>query len=450
MAIVAKLYEKSDEYLRYVAHRQAKKSIDKVLLQEASEYVTIHTQLLEELPAFLEGFTRIYELSLAAFTAAQAKYFEALRDRLALYTAQYLTEPTEMITVGDEIKQVRLDVSTSRGIHKAWIERWREPNTLIKSLQITGGDGSRDTLSRANNLNAGHTSRASGTSGSTRPPSGRPGSGHRPLSFHRSTSSHDAASGLSNRNTSSTKSGSHHSSLEPPGSSRCRSVSLMAAPDSTPGSTGPELRPDSGSLFGSLIRRASHRDRRRESSTSLLDSTSGSSNPSQRSTMIKRPSLSRSKSTATAASARSSAAQSVAEESERLSFGLPRIPTTETKFLFDNLSLDSQKSAAEAPLYTSVVVDHDSTPMLIENKNEPVTYTSVKKMSLSALGLGGTTPPAEETAEPTVEPDVSEAWRHSPVLYSCCAVADFNPLELGDMRFNGLGFLSLVAGDMVE
>jgi hypothetical protein len=36
------------------------------------------------------------------------------------------------------------------------------------------------------------------------------------------------------------------------------------------------------------------------------------------------------------------------------------------------------------------------------------------------------------------------------VLYSCCAVADFDPIELGDLRFNGLRFLPLLAGDMVD
>lgn len=209
--------------------------------------------------------------------------------------------------------------------------------------------------------------------------------------------------------------------------------------DTAPGSTGPELRPDSGSIFGSLIRRASHREKRRESSTSLLDSTSGSSNPSNRSTMIKRPSLHRHRSSVTT-SARSSAAQSVVEESERHSFGLPRIPTTETKFLFDNLSLDSQKGSHE-PLYASVLVDNA--------KGTPVSYTSVQNMSLSALGFGDITPPAPTQLEPE-EMDAGETWRDSHVLYSCCAVAEFNPAELGNLRFNGLSFLALVAGDIVE
>lgn len=426
LAIIAKLDEKSEVYSRYIAHRQAKKSIDKLLLQEASEYVTIHTQLLEELPAFLEGFTRIYELSLAAFTGAQAKYFGTLRDTLALYSAQYLTEPTEMVTEGNTIKEVRIDVSTSRGIHKAWIERWREPNSIVRSLQITGGEGSRDTLSRANNLNAGHAARSSGGSNA----SGTPRSQRRRSHHH--TSSYDARSASTLRHTLSGTSASKHSSLEPPTNSRRRSVSLIANAETPPGSTGPELRPDSGSIFGSLIRRASHRERRQGSSTSLLDSTPSSSILSNGSSpLIKRPSLKRHKSGMTTPSARSSAAQSIAEDSERHSFGLPRIPTTGTKFLFDNLSLDSQKSSE--PPYSA------------PNGSEPVTYSTVQGMSLSALGLGDTTPPAASDI------DAGETWRDSRVLYSCCAVADFNPSEVGDdMRFNGLSFITLIAGDMIE
>jgi hypothetical protein len=467
LAIIAKLDEKSDVYSRYVAHRQAKKSIDKILLQEASEYVTVHSQLLEELPAFLEGFSRIYEMSLGAFITAQSKYFETLRDTLALFSAQYLTEPTEMTMIANSYKEVRMDVSTSRGIHKAWLERWREPNNVMKSLQITGGDGARDTQMRANNLNAGHTSRASGGSSGSAPSSKRFTASSRPPS-HRKTPSFDARSSTL-RNTPS-MTASPHSSLEPPSSSsnpRRRSVSLNV--ETPPGSTGPELRPDSGSIFGSLIRRASHRDRRRESSTSLLDSLSGSlsgssSNPSARSTLLmKRPSLRREKST----SARSSAAQSHAEDSERHSFGLPRIPTTNDKFTFDNLSLDSQKNEA---LYGNA---------------HPVTYQQ-QDIGLSALGLGDTTPPTDgyylkppqadgyflqpprephsEDATPDTyatpetyttpmgidEPDAGETWRDARVLYSCCAVADFDPIELGDLRFNGLRFLPLLAGDMVD
>ncbi|BEI87648.1 uncharacterized protein CcaverHIS019_0103660 [Cutaneotrichosporon cavernicola] len=454
LAIIAKLDEKSDVYSRYIAHRQAKKSIDKLLLQEASEYVTVHSQLLEELPAFLEGFTRIYEMSLGAFITAQSKYYETLRDTLALFSAQYLTEPTEMAMVANTIKEVRMDVSTSRGIHRAWLERWREPNSVMKSLQITGGEGSRDTQMRANNLNAGHTNRTSGGSSGSTPSSGRLTSSSRPHSHSRTPSYVARTSTL---RTTPSAAASPHSPLEPPSNPRRRSLSLNV--ETPPGSTGPELRPDSGSIFGSLIRRASNRDRRRESSTSLLDSRSGSSssNPSIRSTIIKRPSMRREMST----SARSSAAQSRSEENERHSFGLPRIPMTDAKFLFDNLSIDSEKNQAA---YATV---------------PPVSYQQ-QDMSLSALGLGDTTPPADvyylkppqpdsyflqpphepnnegATSEMYTtlmgidEPDAGETWREARVLYSCCAVADFNPVELGDLRFNSLRFLPLLAGDMVD
>ncbi|GMK56744.1 hypothetical protein CspeluHIS016_0305840 [Cutaneotrichosporon spelunceum] len=387
LAIIAKLLEKSDVYSRYVGMRQAKKSIDKILLQEVSEYVTVHSQLLEELPAFLEGFTRIYEMSLGAFVTAQSKYFETLRDTLALFSAQFLTEPTEMAMVGDTIKECR--------------KQWERAELAALSFVFQASLASPHTLIRRSLFNVANDAKRYSV-----------------------------------------------------GPFVIGTVVKSAA------SVRPELRPDSGSIFGSLIRRASNRDRRRESSSSLFDSRGGSgsssSNPSVRSTMIKRSSM-----RVNSASARSSATHSQSEDNERHSFGLPRIPMTDTKFVFDNLSLGNEKNEA-----TYVAVP-------------PVTYQQ-QDMGLSALGLGDTTPPTDvyylkspqpdgyfvqQPHEPSgddvtpemyikpmgvEEPDAGETWREEQVLYSCCAVADFDPVELGEPRFNGLRFLPLLAGDMVD
>lgn len=147
--IIDKLNKKSADYARYVAYASAKKSVDRPLLLEASEYVAIHTQLLEELPAFLEGYNRILEIAVAAFVGAQVRYYGAMRDRIVKYTDKFLTVPTdEQVTDRGDICEVKLDVSTFRGIHKAWIDRFREPHMMMKNLEITGGDGSEFKLAR--------------------------------------------------------------------------------------------------------------------------------------------------------------------------------------------------------------------------------------------------------------------------------------------------------------
>lgn len=70
-------------------------------------------------------------------------------------------------------------------------------------------------------------------------------------------------------------------------------------------------------------------------------------------------------------------------------------------------------------------------------------------MEFSALGFGDM-PTQQFHFDPTRPDGVAESWRQAPTLYSCTAVADFNPLELGNHRFQGLYFLPLVAGDFVE
>lgn len=142
--IIDKLNKKASDYARYLAHKNAAKKSslpDRALVQEAADYVAIHTQLLEELPAFLEGYNRIIEIAVAAFTMAQARYFATFRDRISTFNSQYLSVPTELAAHGDNLDEVLVDLSNSRGIHKAWLNAYREPNNAMRNLDCINGDG---------------------------------------------------------------------------------------------------------------------------------------------------------------------------------------------------------------------------------------------------------------------------------------------------------------------
>lgn len=424
LLVVEKLNRKSSEYARFVAHRQAKKNIERVLMQDATEYVSIHTQLLEELPAFLEGWKRIFEMALVALTNTQAEYYASIRDRVSAFSAQYVSEPMEETTDGNGIQVVPLDVTKPRGLHKAWHNNWHEPNADVRSLAITGGDGSR-----------------SGTLRST-------------PKFTQSTWEKSPGSSTMSPALPSAESSSLNHLLPPTVTSggRRRSMSLMAPPMSTTPLSEQSRQNDpprpesaSGRSFVGLLRRNSHRESRRANSSrrsskddsgtkigKFFPGSDRSSTPASVSrpatptsatfpppaqpvnqpysqTQLRQPIVDR----ARTKSRSTMASEASQEEKERHSFGLPRIPTDGNQFL-DSLTV--------------------STPL---------------DVTFSGLGLGLDIPPSPRAA-PAPELDPSETWRASKVLYSCAAVADFNPVELGDQKFKGLSFLPIVAGDLVD
>ena len=138
--VVAKRDSKSSDYGRYVAFRNSgiATPIDKSILHNAGEFVALHTQLVDELPAFLEGYMRILDFAVVAFARAQAAYFASIRDKLAAFAVHYIHAPPRRRSSGNmELEDEAVDQSSGRAIIKAWHENWSPFADAMDHFQCT-------------------------------------------------------------------------------------------------------------------------------------------------------------------------------------------------------------------------------------------------------------------------------------------------------------------------
>jgi hypothetical protein len=124
--VIVKRESKSQDYVRYTNLLKARKSADRSLLVSARDFYALHCQLVEELPIFLERYTRILDLALRAFAEAQARYFEGVKTHLGEFTKRWIARPRrDTLGNGSEATQGDVDMMTGRGIVKAWHDSWQ-------------------------------------------------------------------------------------------------------------------------------------------------------------------------------------------------------------------------------------------------------------------------------------------------------------------------------------
>ncbi|KAL1412485.1 hypothetical protein Q8F55_000230 [Vanrija albida] len=423
MTIIEKLNRKSSEYARYVAFKQAKKTVDRLLLNEASDYVAIHTQLLEELPAFLEGHQKIFEMAMSAFVMAQARFYEGIRDRVQLFAIQYLT----MRPIDQATKQERR-VSHARGIHRMFYNENSSADKALQRIGCVSGDLSGRPATVPEVLSPGVTSNTS------EPPPLR----HTPSSR-------------------SIKSRSRESS-ESSGTGRARSMSLVQRDDALS---------RSGSISAGnssrLLRRPSQLAQRQDSTYSESSNRSSSglslTGAGNRSTASVPP-LDRSRTHSRSDSRLTVLSTDSTEESiGRHSFGLPRIPLEGSGLVFDSFGFSPSKPST--PIYPRHDHSGQSSPTtandpslaalgLVNGSNSDVLTITMKHRSQPNQSSPLSTTTTSSASVMSNEPDASVSWQGSKTLYSCQAVADFSPSELGNKRFQGLLFLPLATGDLVN
>nr|XP_018259506.1 uncharacterized protein I303_07574 [Kwoniella dejecticola CBS 10117]OBR81664.1 hypothetical protein I303_07574 [Kwoniella dejecticola CBS 10117] len=440
------------DYTRYHALKASKKTIERSLASSAAEFVALHTQLVDELPAFLEGCLRILDIALVGFAKAQAKYHVGIKERLAAYEEAWMVLP-----LSPKVERSPTDTSTPRGIVKAWHESWAPYGEAMGHFNCTRP--ARIAASRIASFNTRPGSRPISRSGS---PMLSPGLRH--------SASVTSPTSLN---------GSRPASPAPSKSGRFRSSSLRS--QTTPSTitvTSPKESSANSSMFNLL---------RRSNSKHNVPKAGGSP------TVARPPMHTR---TSSAGGLKPSSASIISEASSRLSWGLPRISADPTQPIFEGLGLsptkpttglsrNDSKRAISDPVYTTppssnnlFSVDLNSSQVSLASTSTNVDIPSTRRNGLGSgsgdgvgLGLGDvsdlaledtsryTHPFANVPSSPVIvhrqrqrtdEMDAAEGWRNEQVIYQCACVADFDPAELGDRRYRGLRFLSMVSGDLID
>ncbi|KAK8850760.1 hypothetical protein IAR55_004680 [Kwoniella newhampshirensis] len=449
--VINKRDSKLPDYTRYHALRVTKKAIDRTLAQGAVDFVALHTQLVEELPAFAEGYMRILDIAVVAFARAQTKYHDAVRGRLSSFAKTWIQPPQSLNASDDPI-----DVSTSRGIVKTWHDSWAPYAEAMEHFQCT--KPTRGVPSRIATFN-----------GDSR---------HNDQSVVRSASPTPvhALRHSASITSPSSSSDSRPSSPALRSGGRFRSSSLRSQTGPTIITTSAVSPVKEGKEFSrfSLLRRSNSK-----TSVPKVD-------------RAVRPPLSPRHSSGL----RPSSMSMSSDASSRMSWGLPQIAADGGKSMFEGLGLSPTKSfkltdqprstsdprgyaassahSAVNP-YDNASYDHEMTGSHISlaSTNPGLGFGDLERAEEARRKSGSSNPAVTAifTASATrssssgspvssvstarskksgKEIDVAEGWRNEKVMYQCACVADFDPLELGNKKYRGLKFLPMSSGDMID
>ncbi|WWD07212.1 hypothetical protein V865_005309 [Kwoniella europaea PYCC6329] len=443
------------DYTRYHALRASKKTVERIVIQSAGEFVALHTQLVDELPAFLEGCLRILDVALVGFAKAQARYHQGVKDRLSAFEEAWVVLP-----LSPNIERSPTNTKTSRGIVKAWHDGWAPYAEAMDHFQCTRP--ARTAATRIATFNAKPGSRPVSRSNS---PMLSPGHNHA-LRHSASITSPTSLSGSS-----------RPSSPAPNKSGRFRSSSLRSQTGPSPQVITVTSPTQSTSSMFSLLRRSNSKNnvtKLRSNSTSQ-NQDGGNNRPSMHAR------------NASGGGLKPSSSSIISEASSRLSWGLPRINADPSQPIFDGLGLSPTKPssatltrnnshrATSDPIGQNNIFSVDlnssqvSLSSSITNVNNDSPSNSISSRTASGsgvgLGLGDVSSLREKDKHPfsvipatipmvrrqrTDEVDAADGWRNEQVIYQCACVADFDPVELGDRRYRGLRFLPMISGDLID
>lgn len=151
--VISKRESKHADYTRYFTLVKARKTADRTLLLSARDFYALHIQLIDELPIFLEGYSRIFDLALVAFAEAQARYFEGCKLRLAEFAQRWVARPRKSPTInlssprpentqggvlgGSRENGIEEGLGAGRGIVKAWYDAWAPYAEAMEHFQCT-------------------------------------------------------------------------------------------------------------------------------------------------------------------------------------------------------------------------------------------------------------------------------------------------------------------------
>lgn len=110
-------------------------------MQGALEFVALHEQLIEELPAVLEGCLRILDIAVVGFARAQANYFRTTRDRLRAFVERWIQSPLGLgagadLAAGGSNGE-NSGVMRGADMVKAWQECWEPFAQVMDNFECT-------------------------------------------------------------------------------------------------------------------------------------------------------------------------------------------------------------------------------------------------------------------------------------------------------------------------
>jgi hypothetical protein len=124
------------------------KNLDRETIQNAEDYVSLHAQLLEELPPFLEGMEKLLEILLGAFSLAQKDYFNGMQAHIKrfFYTVKLSVWGDE--SDADSTKRAHPEsgsgsVPDGTTIMQIWYNAWTPEHERIQTLGLVSSTSLR-------------------------------------------------------------------------------------------------------------------------------------------------------------------------------------------------------------------------------------------------------------------------------------------------------------------
>ncbi|KIR70815.1 hypothetical protein I310_05227 [Cryptococcus deuterogattii CA1014] len=449
--VLSKRSAKHPEYTRYHAFRVSKRAPERETVQGALEFVALHEQLIEELPAVLEGCLRILDIAVVGFARAQANYFQTTRDRLRAFAEGWIQSPLGAgLAAGGSIGEN--SVMGGADMVKAWQECWEPFAQVMDNFESfkPAKMNHKDSIYREDDLyppGLGHSASTSSAAYFS-PPSSRPETPafSIPTRRIRSSSLRDSFSTAPMIITPHPSSSTFTTS--------CSSQAAAAAATAGKDSQGTAAMPGRFNLL------------RRSSPKNNTNTNTPSSRPPSRPTHSRRGSGLR--------------PASFTSDSSRKSWGLPQIPAAGDGKMFDGLLGLSPTDSFSLTSVTSPILSSRARMEEMAGASEfggklRAAGSSSPHSFHAAFAGRVPTPPKQHpfAVSPVVSPgsetfcsrsgsradvrrmkagesDVAEGWRNEKVIYQCACVADFEPIELGNKKYRGLWFLPMVTGDLID
>ena len=378
------------EYGRYVALRDARKPIEKATSQSAQDFIALHSQLVQELPTFLEGYARILDVGITAFGQCQARYHFRIQGILEEFKRRWIALPRHQRERSVELSSPNGESKngTGREIVKMWHTAWAPYGQALDNFRFTEPSecfwsGVKCSLLTVLTARAFPTRLASFSV-----PIEREASPNK----MKSSATADASPSRAPRPDS--PSGSIRSR-------RARASSLLQKVQASSRSNSPtRVAAASGTHFGVL------RGNNRPSKADMAN-------------RVARP---------------SSLSISNNDPANRYSFGLPKI-TADTGKMFEGIGLSPNKASSGQGRTGGLRATSD--PHAYADVNVPATVATSN--GHAAFGFGSLDKRSPESRLQDEEPkrqderrpsgsktkiDAAEGWRNEPVLYQCACVAD--------------------------